>query len=301
MNQQFLYIIVIICIGYLLKRINLLKEKDGETISRIIFNITLPALVIVSLNSVKIEPSLILLPVIAFLIGFISLFLAFFVFKKEERVLKGTLMMMATGYNVGLFAFPLVEAIWGPIGLIYFGMFDIGNSLIVFGLSYIAGSYYSEKGLVLKPLGIVKKLSKSVPLMTYIIAGILSFSNIHFPGGIIDIATIISKANLPLSLLLLGLYLNFNFEKQYLRPTIKYVLFRYGFGLIVGLAFYFLLPFNQMFRYTILIGLLLPVGLSVLPFAHEFKYPTHRLIGTLSNICIVISIIILYLFANFIL
>ncbi|KMY50720.1 AEC family transporter [Peribacillus loiseleuriae] len=301
MNQQFLYIIVIICIGYLLKRINLLKEKDGETISRIIFNITLPALVIVSLNSVKIEPSLILLPVIAFLIGFISLFLAFFVFKKEERVLKGTLMMMATGYNVGLFAFPLVEAIWGPIGLIYFGMFDIGNSLIVFGLSYIAGSYYSEKGLVLKPIGIVKKLSKSVPLMTYIIAGTLSFSNIHFPGGFIDIATIISKANLPLSLLLLGLYLNFNFEKQYLRPTIKYVLFRYGFGLIVGLAFYFLLPFNQMFRYTILIGLLLPVGLSVLPFAHEFKYSTHRLIGTLSNICIVISIIILYLFANFIL
>ncbi|MFJ7975163.1 AEC family transporter [Peribacillus sp. JNUCC 23] len=301
MNQQFLYIIVIICIGYLLKRINLLKEKDGETISRIIFNITLPALVIVSLDSVKIEPSLIMLPVLAFMIGFISIFFAFFVFKNEERVLKGTLMMMATGYNVGLFAFPLVEAIWGPIGLIYFGMFDIGNSLIVFGLSYIAGSYYSEKGLVLKPLGIVKKLSKSVPLMTYIIAGILSFSNIHLPGGFIDIATIISKANLPLSLLLLGLYLNFNFEKQYLRPTIKYVLFRYGFGLIFGLAFYFLLPFDQMFRYTILIGLLLPVGLSVLPFAHEFKYPTYRLIGTLSNICIVISIIILYVFANFIL
>ena len=181
MNQQFLYIIVIICIGYLLKRINLLQEKDGETISRIIFNITLPALVIVSLDSVKIEPSLIMLPVLAIMIGFISIFLAFFVFKNEETVLKGTLMMMATGYNVGLFAFPLVEAIWGPIGLIYFGMFDIGNSLIVFGLSYIAGSYYSEKGLVLKPLGIVKKLSKSVPLMTYIIAGILSFSNIHLP------------------------------------------------------------------------------------------------------------------------
>ncbi|MBA9027340.1 MULTISPECIES: AEC family transporter [Bacillaceae] len=301
MNQQFLYIIIIICIGYLLKRINLLKEKDGETISRIIFNITLPALVIVSLDSVKIEPSLIMLPVIAFIIGFISIFLAFFVFRKEERMLKGTLMMMATGYNVGLFAFPLVEAIWGAKGLIYFGMFDIGNSLIVFGLSYIAGSYYSKEGLVLKPLGVVKKFSKSVPLMTYIIAGILSFSNIHLPSGFIDLATIISKANLPLSLILLGLYLNFNFEKQYLRPTIKYVLFRYGFGLVFGLAFYFLLPFDQMFRSTILIALLLPVGLSVLSFAHEFKYPTHRLIGTLANICIVNSMIILYVFANFIL
>ena len=89
MNQQFLYIIVIVCIGYLLKHMNLLKEKDGETISRIIFNITLPALVIVSLDSVKIEPSLIMLPVIAFICGLISIFLAFFVFKKEERSLKG--------------------------------------------------------------------------------------------------------------------------------------------------------------------------------------------------------------------
>ena len=43
----------------------------------------------------------------------------------------------------------------------------------------------------------------------------------------------------------------------------KYIYFRYGFGLLFGLAFYFLLPFDEMFRSTILIGLLLPVGISV--------------------------------------
>ena len=64
MNQEFLYIILIIALGYLLKRLNVLQEKDGEVIAKIIFKITLPALVLVTFDSVKIETSLILIPVI---------------------------------------------------------------------------------------------------------------------------------------------------------------------------------------------------------------------------------------------
>lgn len=301
MNQEFLYIIAIIALGYLLKRMNILKEKDGETISRMIFNITLPALVIVSLNSVKIEPSLIMLPVIVLLYGILSFILAFFVFRKEERELKGTLIMLASGYNVGLFVFPIVEAIWGAEGLLYFGMFDVGNSIIVFGLVYLVGSYFSKEGLALKPVLILKKFSKSIPFMSYVIMSILNFSHIHLPAEVIDVATIISKANMPLSLLLLGLYLNFSFDRQYIRPITKFLVFRYGLGLLVGVVLYVFLPFDDMFKYTVLMGLILPIGLAVIPYAHEFKYNTTLLIGTISNICIVISIIILYIFANFVL
>ena len=299
MNQEFIYIIAIIIIGYLLKRVNILKETDGVTISRIIFNITLPALVIVSLNSVKIEASLMLIPIIILLYGILSFVLAYFVFKKEDKELKGTLMMLASGYNVGLFVFPIVEAIWGAEGLLYFGMFDVGNSIIVFGLVYLVGSYFSEEGLALKPISILKKFGKSIPFMSYVIMSILNFSHIHLPSGIIDVATIISKANMPLSLLLLGLYLNFTFEKQYIKPITKFLLFRYGLGLFVGIVLYLFLPVNEMFKYTILMGLILPIGLAVIPYAHEFKYKTTLLIGTISNICIIISIILLYVFANF--
>ena len=300
MNQEFIYIVAIIIIGYVLKRVNILKESDGVTISRIIFNITLPALVIVSLNSVKIEASLMLIPIIILLYGILSFVLAYFVFKKENKELKGTLMMLASGYNVGLFVFPIVEAIWGAEGLLYFRMFDVGNSIIVFGLVYLVGSYFSEEGLALKPISILKKFGKSIPFMSYVIMSILNFSHIHLPSGIIDVATIISKANMPLSLLLLGLYLNFTFEKQYIKPITKFLLFRYGLGLFVGIVLYFFLPVNEMFKYTILMGLILPIGLAVIPYAHEFKYKTTLLIGTISNICIIISIILLYVFANFI-
>ena len=303
MNQEFLTIIVIIAFGYLLKRLNILQEKDGEVISKIIFKITLPALVIVTFDSVKIETSLILLPVIVIFYGMITAILGLLFFKNEERELKGSLLMLSHGFNVGLFAFPLVYAIWGMEGLTYFSMFDVGASFLVFGISFIFGSYFSNDGLRLNPLEILKKLGKSIPLMTYIIASILNFSHIHLPDMFIEVASTISAANIPLSLLLLGLFLNFKFDKQFIRPMLKFLAFRYGLGLIVGLVLFFTLPSGIMLRSTILIGLLLPVAASALTFAVEFKYniTSIRFIATMSNITMLVSIVILYLFANFIL
>lgn len=303
MNQEFLNIIIIIAFGYLLKRLNILQEKDGEVISKIIFKITLPALVIVTFDSVKIETSLIMLPVIVIIYGMITAILGLLFFKNEERELKGSLLILSHGFNVGLFAFPLVYAIWGMEGLTYFSMFDVGASFLVFGISFIFGSYFSNEGLRLNPLEILKKLGKSIPLMTYIIASILNFSHIHLPDMFIEVASTISGANIPLSLLLLGLFLNFKFDKQFIRPMVKFLAFRYGLGLIVGLVLYFTLPADIMLRSTILIGLLLPVAASALTFAVEFKYSitSIRFIATMSNITMLVSILILYLFANFIL
>jgi malate permease and related proteins len=302
MNQEFLYIIIIIAFGYLLKRLNILQEKDGEVISKIIFKITLPALVLVTFDSVKIETSLIILPVIVLVYGIITACLGLFVFKNEERELKGSLLMLSSGFNVGLFAFPLVYAIWGIDGLTYFSMFDVGASFVVFGICFIFASYFSEEGLKLNPVEILKKLGKSIPLMTYLIASILNLIHFQLPDIIINVASKISGANMPLSLLLLGLFLNFKFEKQFIKPMVKFLTFRYGLGLIVGLVLYFILPFDIMFRYTLLIGLLLPVAASALTFAVEFKYSTNstRFIATMSNITILVSIVILYIFANFI-
>ncbi|WP_010283766.1 AEC family transporter [Bacillus timonensis] len=302
MNQEFFYIIIIIALGYFLKRIHILQEKDGEVISKLIFKITLPALVLVTFDSVEVQPSLILLPIVVLVYGIIISFLGLLIFKNEEKEVKGSFLMMSSGFNVGLFAFPLVFAIWGIDGLTYFSMFDVGTSFLVFGIAFIMGSYFSKEGLSLKPVEIGKKLVKSIPLMTYLFASILNYSHIKLPGVVIDIASTISGANIPLSLLLLGLYLNFKFEKQFLKPMLKFLTFRYGIGLLVGVTLFFLLPYEDMFRYTILIGMLLPVAASALTFAVEFKYSNEniRLIATATNITILVSIVILYVFAHLI-
>lgn len=301
MNQEFLVIIAIIALGYFLKRIHVFQEKDGEVIATIIFKVTLPALVIVTFDSVQIETSLTLIPVLAIGYGIVIAILGLLLFKNEEKELKGSFLMLACSFNVGLFAFPLVSMIWGSTGLTYFSMFDIGASFLTFVIAYILGSYFSKEGLKLQPVEIIKKLGKSVPLMTYLFAVTLNFMRISLPDGVIQIAGILAEANVPLSLLLLGIYMSFKFDRDLLRPAGKFILFRYSFGLVLGGILFFILPFEEMFRYTIFIGFLLPAAATVVPFAVEFKYSysSIRLIAALSNFTIFIGIIILYLFAVF--
>ncbi|MBC8015695.1 MAG: AEC family transporter, partial [Sporomusaceae bacterium] len=146
-NSQFIISMLIILTGFICKKINLIKESDGEGISRVIFNITLPSLVISTFSAMKIDTSLMLVPAISMVYGFMMAILAIIIFKNESRKDKGMISMLVPGFNIGLFAYPLVEAIWGQECLKYFGMFDMGNSIIVFGVCYIFASVYSTEGV----------------------------------------------------------------------------------------------------------------------------------------------------------
>lgn len=296
MTQSFLTIIAMILLGYLMKRLGYFTEQDGGVIGRIVFNITLPSLVIVTLSKVEIEPSLMLLPVIMILYAVTAKGLVILLFINHHRHVKGSVGMMASALNIGLFAYPLVEQMFGAEGLLYFGMFDIGGSIVMFGITYIVGNYFSDGAEIFDIRYLALSLLKSVPLMTYMIMLILSLLHVKLPTFALDFFGIVSQANMPLSMLLLGIYLNFKVDKEYLPITIKYLLFHYGFGTVIGLLCYVFLPFNEMFRTTILIGLLLPIGVSIIPYAIQFKYKTLPLIGMVSNLSIVISIIILFVF-----
>ncbi|PMC39106.1 malonate transporter [Bacillus sp. UMB0899] len=296
-NLQFLYCVLIISLGYILKRGNIIKEKDGEGLSRIIFNLTLPSLIIVTFSDITLEPSLFLLILAGFLYGILIGFLGLFVFRKKQKNVKGMLGMMVPGLNIGLFAYPLVEVIFGKEGITYFGMFDVGNAFIVFGLSYLIGSFYSNEEVKMDFKTIVSKMTKSIPLMTYILVVIINLVGLTLPSVIVDVAGIISGANMPLSLLLLGIYLNFSFDRSYVKLMLQYLGLRYGAGLLIGILCFFLLPFDDMFKYTLLLGFLLPTSMSVLPYSVEFEY-NQKFVGTLSNLTIIISFILLWLLAN---
>lgn len=299
-NQQFIYSVIIIALGYLFKRFNLLKEKDGEGLSRIVFNLTLPALIVVTFNDIHLEFSLMLLIVCAIVYGGLIAVVGLFIYRKEANKVKGTLMMLVPGFNIGLFAYPLVEGIWGQKGVQYFGMFDVGNAFIVYGLIYIMGSFYSSEDVNLSATFIAKKMLKSVPFITYIIVCLLNILNLHLPAPVIHVSKLISVANMPMSLLLLGLYLNFTFDKSYNKLILKLLSVRYLIGLAVGILLFFLLPLGEMFKYTLLLGFILPTSVSSLAYAVEFGYD-ERFVGTVSNITVLISFFLLWGIGNFIL
>ena len=57
-------------------------------------------------------------------------------------------------------------------------------------------------------------------------------SDIHIWNPAIDFFGILSKANMPLSMILLGVMLSFSIDKEYLPVTIKYLCLHYGLGTV---------------------------------------------------------------------
>lgn len=297
MTEQFIIIILLIALGYLLKRINFIKSADSQVLSTLVLNVTLPSLVIVNLNSANLDLSFSILPIMMLIYGILAKVIIVALFRKYDNHVKGSVGMMAASLNIGLFAYPLVETIWPENGMIYFGMADIGGAIIMFGVTYFVGSCYSEGSDQFNFKFLGKKLISSVPLVTYIVMFILNMANIHLPKASIDFFTIISKANMPLSMILLGIMLSFRIEKQFLPIAVKYLIVHYGLGCIAGLLVHFFLPTSDdMIKTTLLITWLLPVGVAIIPYSIQFKYKTLPLVGMVTNISIVISIIIIYIY-----
>ena len=298
-NSQFATSLSIILLGYFLKRTGILKESDGEVISRLIFNVTLPSIVINVFSTMIIDKKLLLVPIICFVYGLIMAVVALIVFKGKSRREKGMLTMLVPSFNIGLFAYPLVESIWGMEGLKYFGMFDMGNSFIVFAVCYIIASIYSSNEGEINYKNILSKTLHSIPFLTYIIILTINLLGLSIPKPIIEITGILSKANMPLALLALGLYLSFSFKKAYLKNMAKIIALRYVIGFGVGILLYNLLPFDPMFKKTMLIGFILPISFTVIPYSVEFGYDT-RFVGTVNNLTIVISFLLMWGIISFI-
>jgi len=292
-NSQFEISLSIIILGYFLKRTGILKESDGEVISRLIFNVTLPSIVINVFSTMEIDKNLLLVPIICFVYGLMMTVVALIVFKRESRRDTGMLSMLVPSFNVGLFAYPLVESIWGRSGLKYFGMFDMGNSFIVFAVCYIIASIYSSSEGEINYRSILSKTLKSIPFLTYIITLTINLLGLSIPKSIIEITGILSKANMPLALLALGLYLSFSFKKVYLKNMAKIIALRYMIGLGVGILIYNLVPLDPMFKKTMLIGFILPISFTVIPYSVEFGYDT-KFVGTVNNLTIVISFLLMW-------
>ena len=297
-NYIFLLSLSIIAIGFLLKKFNILSEENGKIIVRIIFNITLPALIFSTLISINLDLSFLLLPIIPLLFSSIILLVCFFLFKNYSKEVKSLILMTVIGFNMGNFAYPLIDGIWGEQGLQYLVLFDLGNALVIFGMIGFIASYYSKKNESNDTKKTLKNslllLFKSPPIIMMILALIINLSGIMIPLFLADLLDIFSNANMALTLLSLGIYLNFRFEKSEWKNISKVIIIRYCFGFFIGLILFSVLPFPLLYRTIIFISLILPMAMGTLLFAVEFDHD-ERMAGVIGNLTLIISFIFMWI------
>jgi malate permease and related proteins len=293
-NSVFILTLAIIGVGFFLKKYNFITEKEGKTISKFLMHTTFPALMIVSTARVKLDSSLLLIPLFCIVFCSIMIAVAWIWFAKYPNDLRGILTMGAGGLNVGLFGFPIIEGLFGKEAMVYAVMFDIGNTIMTFGVVYPIGSYFSANHKGLPEFGtLIKKIFRLPPVLGMVIGLIINVSHIEMPTLFFDFLDTIAKANKALVLLLMGIYLSFELNKKQMIAISKVLVIRYAVGILFVLGIYFSLSHDSLLYAVLIICVMLPSGMTILPFSDELNYDS-RIAGTLVNISLLISFVLMW-------
>jgi len=291
-NTVFITALSIILVGYFLKRQNIVSEKEGKIISKLLMHTTFPALMFLTMKRVHFEFNLLLLPVISFCFSLLTMFTAAKLFKNQSQKMKAILIMGSGGFNLGLFAYPLIEGIWGQAGMVYAAMFDFGNSFAVFGLVYGTGVFMSDKNegvsISQNAKKAILKIFTLLPFQAILLGVFVNLAKIEIPTIVIDVIDVMARGNKVIVLLIMGIYLNISTSGEILKKVSKVLLIRYFWGFLLGFAFFYFLPVEQLYRNVLLIVLIIPVGMTILPFSDELNYDT-KIAGMLVNVSMLIS------------
>lgn len=217
-------IIMMVAIGYLLKKIGFMNEKFAKMANKLMFRIFLPAMLFLNVYKINdiggIELGYILYVVAALVVIFlVSIPLVILVTKKQER--RGALLQATFRSNFALIGFPLAQSLYGEAGAIVATLLSavvipIFNIFAVISLSVFRKSDEkpSVKSIV---LGIVKN-----PLIIGVLSGVatLGIRSVFVKYGIsfrlTDIGPVystlsyLSSLATPLALLVLGAQFEFS-------------------------------------------------------------------------------------------
>ena len=213
-TETILAIILLILIGYLAKRIGLLKAEDSLTLNKIVINIAIPSLIFLAMFNADLSNLKLLLPITLICIITGSLCgLLVYIFSRARgysKKTRWTLVGTSTLFNSGFLGYPVVLGIFGATGLVRAVFYDMGSTILFLSLGIffilIFGGRYTS---------IIKRTVLFPPLWG-IILGILA-NILHLNPGFIplDVLKYLSGAAIPLIMISLGLSLEAGGLKNY--------------------------------------------------------------------------------------
>lgn len=286
--------IVIILLGYLLKKSGRLSKKDARLLGVVIVNLTLPAALIRNADSIVIGPELPMLFFFGILANILGLFGGYLLNHRKREPKTAAMMLTVSSYNVGAVILPFVEMFYPGTGVAYLCMFDVGNAIMGLGISYSVSKAVSRPDSRLTFGSILKTLVSSVPFMTYLILFAMACFHLQVPGFIMETANSIGSANGFLAMLLIGVLLEFNLPRERLKEVLKVSGTRAAMNLML-MALIWFMPFGTpLLKIIVLLCLAAPVASASVVYILDCGYKGD-LVGMVSTISILVSLSLIIL------
>lgn len=246
-----------IFLGYFLKQREILKKEDKKVLSRIIVNVTLPAMVAGSFAEIGLDLWFVVALALGILANIIMIVIALLLSRKKEASLQAMYIMNLPGYSFANITIPFLSNII-PAGIPYLCMMDTGDSLFTLGTTYsIARAKLSNSNSISVPgmiKTVLKELFRSVPFITYMIMIVITLIGLRLPKGIVSALMFAGKANGFLAMIMIGLSLEFSMEVNQIKDILQIIVARLLISLLIASIVLYLLPGPEAFRITMAVS-----------------------------------------------
>jgi len=255
------YVLVIV-LGYTLKRAGFFGREDHRMISKIMINVTMPCTIIRAFSGFSRDPQMFLIVGIGFLFALLPMLMMYLTTRGVETKLRAYRMLNIGGYNIGCFSLPLLEAFFGNTGVVTACMFDTGNAVMMTGGSYALTSTLlgtggeSREGM----RDILLKFLKSAPFDTYLIMFTLTALNLKVPDTVFTLVQPAANANAFLAMLMIGMMFEPAGDPALQRETARELAIRYAIAVCFACICYFLTPFDLVVRQALVVMCFAPLS-----------------------------------------
>ena len=264
--------VIVIVIGFLLKQFRILKKEDGYTLATIIMNVTLPCALFSNANGITINGAMIVLILMGIILNVLMVAIGYFVSNGKSAPTRAAYMINCSGYNIGNFVLPFVQAFFPGMGVAYLCMFDVGNALMGLGGTFAIASSVVSSEQKLSVSNVIKKLFSSITFDVYIVIFFLALFKIKIPAPILSITDFIGAGNGFLAMLMIGLLLEIKISHDDFKDLISILSYRLlGNMLLMALCF-FLLPLPLLAKKILIIALAAPISTVSAVFTRQCKY-----------------------------
>ena len=286
--------VLLIVLGYALKRAGFFGREDYRLMSRIMINITLPCTIVRAFSGFSRDPQMFLIVGISFVCSMLPPILMYLATPGVDTRLRAYRMINIGGYNIGCFSLPLIEAFFGGTGVVAACMFDVGNAVMMTGGAYaLTSTLLKTGGETRESAGdILMKFLRSAPFDTYLIVFLLMALNVQLPEAVYTLAQPAANANAFIAMLMIGMMFEPAGDKALLKETARELLWRYAFAAVFALLVYFCTPFELVIRQTLAVICFAPLS-SLAPIYTDRCHSDTALASFTNSASIVVSLVLM--------
>lgn len=301
--EQVFIMFLLLLVGFVLYKIKMISDATNKQLTDIVLHVVTPALII-STYQLDYDATQAKNMLLGFFLSFLSMFIAiifsYVLYVKRDKDSYNTERFCLIFTNCGFMAIPLMNALFGSIGVFYCNTYVTMFNIIVwtYGIKLMAHKSESSKRSMkewIKPF--------LTPTMVSIVIGlVMYFFSIKLPYPVAKTSEFLASMNTPLAMVVSGVYIaqsDLLSVVKKLRVYYVSILKCFIFPLLL-MGVFMLFPLDETLRTTILIAGSCPTAASAMLFASKYGRDVEKAsnVFTITTLMCIVSLPVVILIAQ---